>query len=402
MRYLSQFKIENSTVLVRVDFNVPIKESKITDDTRIKNVLPTINYLINNKNKVILLSHLGRPQEKEPDLSLEIVYLTLSNLLGCTVKFCSNIIGNEANKLKDNLKQGEVLLLENIRYLKEEKIGENKEGIRNNNVLAKELIYNVDYYINDAFACSHRKCTSMTIIPNYFNKKKFAGFLLEKEIEYLSKIKKSTLSPFTAIIGGSKISTKIKLIEKLLILCDNIIIGGAMAHTFIVYLGGKIGSSLFEENQIEKVKKILNEANRLNCKIHLPIDCITTKEISNIALTNTRVINDIPLDEISADIGPKSIKLFDEIIRNSCKILWNGPLGVFEFNSFENGTKSIANSIHNATKLGAFSVIGGGDSIAAINKFNQKLNFSYLSTGGGAMLEFFEKDQLPALKSLED
>ena len=402
MRYLSQNKIENSTVLMRVDFNVPINDGIIIDDTRIINVIPTIDSLIKNKNKVILISHLGRPQKKSANLSLNLVYHALSKMLNCTVKFCENIVGKKANKLRCDLNNGEVLLLENIRFLSDEKIGKTKQATEKNHFLAKELISNVDYYVNEAFACSHRESTSMTIIPKYFYKKKFAGFLLQKEINHLSKIKNSPVNPFTAIIGGSKISTKIKLIEKLIVLCDNIIIGGAMAHTFIVYSGGKVGSSLFEPDQVSKVKIILDQAKKYNCKIHLPLDCISTNQISNNSLTKTRDIKDIPLDEMSADIGPKSIKQFDKIIKNSNKILWNGPLGVFEYSPFENGTKIIAQSINIATKLGAYSVIGGGDSIAAINKFNQNFNFSYLSTGGGAMLEFFEKEQLPALKSLED
>ena len=401
MKLLSEKNIKNSKVIMRVDFNVPISQGHIKDKTRILNALPTIKYLIKNNNSIVLISHLGRPAGKDDKLSLRIVYKALSKMLDTPVFFNNKIMGSGFSENKKMLKPGDLLLMENIRFYNEEKIVKEKNGFKKNILFAKKLAQHMDFFINEAFACSHRQSTSMTLLPKCFPNKKLAGFLLEKEVAHLTKIKYNSLSPFTAIIGGAKISTKIKLIEKLLIICDNIILGGAMAHTFIAFLKGEIGSSLFEPNQLQQVEKILKNAERHNCKIHLPLDCVTTTEISNTNPTNIRKINFIPKHEMSVDIGPLSITKFNEIIMKSKKILWNGPMGIFEFASFANGTKSIANSIHEATQLGAYSVIGGGDSISAINSFNQDFQFSYLSTGGGAMLEFFEKESLPAIKSLE-
>jgi len=402
MKLLSEKNIKNSKVIMRVDFNVPISQGQIKDKTRIENVLPTIKHLIKNNNSIVLISHLGRPAGKDDKLSLRIVYKALSKMLDTPVFFNNKIMGSGFSENKKMLKPGDLLLMENIRFYNEEKIVKEKNGFKKNILFAKKLAQHMDFFINEAFACSHRQSTSMTLLPKCFPNKKLAGFLLEKEVAHLTKIKYNSLSPFTAIIGGAKISTKIKLIEKLLIICDNIILGGAMAHTFIAFLKGEIGLSLFEPNQLQQVEKILKHAERHNCKIHLPLDCVTTTEISNTNTTNIRKINFIPKPEMSVDIGPLSIAKFNEIIMKSKKILWNGPMGIFEFTSFANGTKSIANSIHKATQLGAYSVIGGGDSISAINSFKQDFQFSYLSTGGGAMLEFFEKESLPAIQSLED
>tara|TARA_B100000902_G_scaffold57450_1_gene64326 strand:- start:875 stop:2083 length:1209 start_codon:yes stop_codon:yes gene_type:complete len=401
MKLLSEKNIKNSKVIMRVDFNVPISQGHIKDKTRILNVLPTIKYLIKNNNTIVLISHLGRPDGTDDKLSLRIVYKELSKMLETPVFFTNKSMGLEFSENKKMLKPGDLLLMENIRFYSEEKIAKDKISYQKNILFAKELAQHMDFFINEAFACSHRESTSMTLLPQCFPNKTLAGFLLEKEVSHLTKIKYNSLSPFTAIIGGAKISTKIKLIEKLLIICDNIILGGAMAHTFIVFLKGQIGSSLFEPNQVLRVEKILKNAEKYNCKIHLPLDCVTTTEISNNTITNIRNIKSIPKSEMSVDIGPVSVGRFNEVIMKSKKILWNGPMGIFEFESFANGTKSIANSIHKATQLGAYSVIGGGDSISAINSFNQDFQFSYLSTGGGAMLEFFEKESLPAIKSME-
>ena len=400
MKLLSNSKIKNSKVLMRVDFNVPIKNGNITDATRILNALPSIQYLLKNNNAIVLISHLGRPKRKSKKESLFIVYKYLVKLLEFPVFFSEQIIGDEVDKKKENLKLGEVLLIENIRF-------ENKEKLENNNFeknifFAKQLANQMDFFVNEAFACSHRESSSMTLLPMLFSKKKLAGFLLEKEIKYLNKAKHNSLKPFTAIIGGSKISTKIKLIKKLLIICDNIILGGAMAHTFIVFLKGKVGSSLFEEDQLLEAANILKEAKKYNCKIHLPIDCVSTQKISNNQITQIRKINKVPNNEMSVDIGPDSLNLFHKIIIESKTILWNGPMGIFELSAFSNGTRMIANSISKATELGSYSIIGGGDSIAAINSFNENFKFSYLSTGGGAMLEFFKKDNLPAISALAE
>ena len=269
-------------------------------------------------------------------------------------------------------------------------------------IFVKKIANKMDFFVNEAFACSHRESASMTLLPRCFPNKKFAGLLLEKEIKNLTKVKYNSRKPFTAIIGGSKISTKIKLIKRLLIICDNIILGGAMAHTFIVFLKGKVGLSLFEPDQLLEVENILKEANKYNCKIHLPSDCVTTQEINNDTPAQIRNINNIPNNEMSVDIGPNSLKAFHKIIIDSKTILWNGPMGIFEFVAFSNGTRMIAKYINRATELGSYSVIGGGDSIAAINSFNSNFNFSYLSTGGGAMLEFFEKDSLPGISALDE
>ena len=400
MKLLSNSNIKKSKVLMRVDFNVPIKNGKITDETRILNVLPSIQYLINNNNAIVLISHLGRPKKKSKKESLILIYQYLVKALDYPVFFSEQIIGDDVEKKKENLKLGEILLIENIRFEDQEKL-ENK-NLKENMIFAKKIANKMDFFINEAFACSHRESASITLLPMCFPKKKFAGFLLEKEIKHLTKVKHNSLKPFTAIIGGSKISTKIKLIKKLLITCDNIILGGAMAHTFIVFLKGKVGSSLFEPDQLLEVESILKEANKYNCKIHLPLDCVTTQEISNDTAVKIRNINNIPNNEMSVDIGPNSLNLFHKIIINSKTILWNGPMGIFEFSAFSNGTRMIAKSINRATELGSYSVIGGGDSIAAINSFNTNFNFSYLSTGGGAMLEFFEKEGLPGISALDE
>ena len=319
-----------------------------------------------------------------------------------SVFFSKDIIGIEVNKKKETLKLGEVLLIENIRFHNEEKPPENIEEYEKNNLFAKELAQHMDFFINEAFSCSHRSNTSMVLLPKHFPNKKLAGLLLEKEIKHLTKIKNNPSKPFTSIIGGAKISSKIKLIEKLLIICDNIIVGGAMAHTFILALKGKIGSSFYEPNQLSEAKKILEKAKEYNCKIYLPVDCITTKEMIRGAPTNIRKITNIPHNEMGVDIGPESLDLFKDIINISKTILWNGPMGVFEIPSYSTGTKKIAQYIHATTKLGAYSIIGGGDSVSAINSFNQNFAFSYLSTGGGAMLEFFETDTLPGIVALTD
>lgn len=402
MKLLSNYNIKNSKVLIRVDFNVPIQNGKIIDPNRILNVLPTIKHLIKNNNSVVLLSHLGRPNDINKENSLMPIKGTLEELLKKPILFSKSIIGPQVDEIKKNLKYKEILLIENIRFCKQEQFGENCERKNESIQFAKELANHMDFFINEAFACSHRNSASLVLLPKLFPNKKFAGFLLEQEINNLSKIKNNPKAPFTAIIGGAKISSKIKLIHKLLFICDHIILGGAMAHTFIVAQNGQIGRSFYEPNYISDAKKILEKSNNMNCKIYLPVDCVSTNEISEKSAVSFNKINNIPSDQMSVDIGPVSLGLFKGIIDTSKTILWNGPMGIFEVSSFSNGTRSIANYIQGATKAGAYSIIGGGDSIAALNSFGVNHTFSYLSTGGGAMLEFFEKDKLPGLEALSE
>ena len=382
----------NKKVLVRVDFNVPLEPDtfRITDDTRMKAALPTLNKVLNDGGSLVIMSHLGRPKLGfEEKFSLKHIVSHLGDLLNKEIQFCGDSIGEEAQKMSSELKPGQVLLIENLRFYKHETSG--------NLYFAEELSKLGDFYVNDAFGTAHRAHASTTMVANFFTGKKSFGNLLENEINSLEKVLSAPKKPFTAIIGGAKVSGKINVIENLLDRVTDIIIGGGMSYTFIKAQGGKIGSSLVEDNQISTAKDILKKAEKLGVNLHIPSDTVIADSFSNDANTDECDIFEIPDGWMGLDIGTKSIKQFKEVISRSSTILWNGPMGVFEMESFEKGTKAIAYSVVEATKNGAYSLVGGGDSVAAINKYNLGDEVSYVSTGGGAMLEYLEGKELPGV-----
>ncbi len=382
-------------VLVRVDFNVPLDENfKITDDTRMKAALPTLNKIIADGGSAIIMSHLGRPKMGlEEKFSLKHLVSHLSELLNKEVKFCEDSIGEKAQKMASELKSGEILLLENLRFHKHETAG--------NLYFAEELSKLGDFYVNDAFGTAHRAHASTTMVANFFTGNKSFGNLLENEINSLEKVLSAPKKPFTAIIGGAKVSGKINVIENLMDKVTDIIIGGGMSYTFIKAQGGKIGSSLVEDNQISTAKEIIEKAEKFGVNLHIPSDTVIADAFSNEANTDECDIFHIPDGWMGLDIGQKSIEQFKEVVTNSSTILWNGPMGVFEMESFEKGTKAIAYSVVEATKNGCYSLIGGGDSVAAINKYELGDKVSYVSTGGGAMLEYLEGKELPGVIAIK-
>lgn len=382
----------NKKVLVRVDFNVPLEHDtyRITDDTRIRAALPTLNKILADGGSLIIMSHLGRPKMGfEEKFSLKHIVSHLGELLNKEVLFSGDSIGEEAQKMSSELKPGQVLLLENLRFYKHETAG--------NLYFAEELSKLGDFYVNDAFGTAHRAHASTTMVANFFTGNKSFGFLLENEINSLEKVLSNAKKPFTAIIGGAKVSGKINVIENLMDKVTDIIIGGGMSYTFIKAQGGKIGSSLVEDNQIATAKDILKKAEKLGVNLHIPTDSIIANAFSNDAKIDECDIFEIPDGWMGLDIGQKSIEQFKEVIAKSSTVLWNGPMGVFEMKNFEKGTKAIAYSVVEATKNGAYSLVGGGDSVAAINKYNLGDEVSYVSTGGGAMLEYLEGKQLPGI-----
>ncbi len=379
-------------VVIRVDFNVPLNKEtlEVTDDTRIKAALPTINKILKDGGSVVLMSHLGRPKLGPEDrFSLQHIVSTLSNLLNKPVQFCDDCIGEKAEAMSSNLQAGEVLLLENLRFYKHEQAG--------NLEFAKQLAKHGDFYVNDAFGTAHRAHASTTMIANFFTGSKSFGLLLEGEIESLEKVLKTPTKPFTAIIGGAKISGKINVVENLFPIADNIIIGGGMSYTFIKAQGGKVGNSLVEDEQIQTALDTIKKAKEQGVELYIPTDTVIADGFSNDGKRYVVAIDQIPDGWMGLDIAEESIKNFKEVIENSQTILWNGPMGVFEFSNFEHGTKAIAEAVVKATANGAFSLIGGGDSVAAINKYDLANDVSYVSTGGGAMLEYLEGKQLPGI-----
>ena len=384
-------------VLVRVDFNVPLDNEslEITDDTRMKASLPTLNKILEDGGSVIIMSHLGRPKlGYEDKFSLNHIVSHLSNLLGKEVKFCSDSIGEEAEQMAKELKAGEVLLLENLRFYKHETSG--------NLYFAEQLSKLADFYVNDAFGTAHRAHASTTMVANFFTGNKSFGMLLENEINNLEKVLENPRKPFTAIIGGAKVSGKINVIENLLDKVTDIIIGGGMSYTFIKAQGGKVGDSLVEDDQIPTALKVLEMAKAKGVNLHIPTDTVIADKFSNDANKDECDIFEVPDGWMGLDIGKKSIEKFKEVITSSSTILWNGPMGVFEMDNFEKGTKAIAYSVVEATKNGCYSLIGGGDSVAAINKYELADQVSYVSTGGGAMLEYLEGKQLPGIIAIKD
>ena len=393
MKGIQNLKLVKKRVLIRVDFNVPLdKNQKITDTSRIKAAIPTIKEIIKKSGTVILISHLGRPKSKDPKLSLKPIAKKLSELLCQKVVFSKDCIGEQALSDIKKLKPGNVILLENLRYYKEEEEGDVD--------FAKKLSSLADVYINDAFGTAHRAHASTYTITRFFKKSRYCGLLLEKEITNLDLMLKKSKKPFTAIIGGSKISSKIDIILSLLEKTDTIIIGGGMAYTFVKALGGSVGKSIVEEDKLVLAKKIIQQAKEHGVDLILPVDSINSTSFSNNEKISSSDIYKIPKESIGLDIGSKSISLFKKHILSSKTVLWNGPMGVFEFSKFANGTKSVCQAVCDITSGGAFSLIGGGDSIAAAKLFGLSERFSYVSTGGGAMLAYLEGKNLPALKAL--
>ncbi len=393
-RSVDSIEFKGKKALIRVDFNVPLDgDLKVTDDTRIRAALPTIQKILGDGGAVILMSHLGRPKEGPTDkYSLRHVIGNLEALLGKSVKFASDCIGDEAVNLAASLQAGEVLLLENLRFYKEEEKG--------NEEFAGKLAKLGDVYVNDAFGTAHRAHASTAVIAQFFEEKA-TGYLMLSELENADKVLENPERPYTAIMGGAKISDKILIIERLLEKVDNLIIGGGMSYTFSNAKGGQIGNSLCEEDKLDYVLELMKKAEAKGVKIILPVDTVTSKSFANDDEQGLASAGEIPADMMGLDIGPETRKLFADVIKNSKTILWNGPMGVFEMSSFVHGTVAVAEAIAEATENGAFSLIGGGDSAAAVNKFGFTDKVSYVSTGGGALLEHMEGKVLPGVAALQ-
>ncbi|WP_313502393.1 phosphoglycerate kinase [Kaistella carnis] len=396
MKTINDFDFKDKKALVRVDFNVPQSaDLKVTDNTRIQAVKPTIDKILNDGGSVILVTHLGRPKGKfSEEFSLKNIVPEIESVLNKSISFCPDCMGEDAKNMTAALKPGEILLLENVRFYEEEEKGDKE--------FAKKLASYGDAYVNDAFGTAHREHASTAIIAQFFPSTKFFGLLMAKELEAIDKVLKSGEKPVTAILGGSKVSSKITIIENILPAVDNIIIGGGMAFTFIKALGGEIGKSIVELDKTSLALEILEKAKSQNVNIYLPVDVIMADEFSNDAETKEEDIYDIPEGWMGMDAGRKSRTLFNDVIMNSRTILWNGPIGVFEMPKFADGTIALGDSIAEATKLGAFSLVGGGDSVAFVKQFNYEDKVSYVSTGGGAMLESLEGMELPGVKAINN
>ena len=392
MKTIDDFNFKDKKVLIRVDFNVPLEKGRVADTTRIKSAVPTILKIIEDGGACILMSHLGRPNGFEDQFSLIQIKSELDNILKIETKFCNDCVGPVAEEMSQKLMLGEVLLLENLRFYSEETKGDEE--------FSQKLSRHGNCYVNDAFGTAHRAHASTTVVAKYF-KNRFFGKLLEKEVLALKKVMSNGVSPILAVLGGSKISSKIPIIENIIDKVDDIIIGGGMSFTFIKALGGKIGSSIHEDSMTEKALSILELAEQKNTKIHLPVDVVCAKEFKEGAESKIFPINSISDEYEGLDSGPKSLEKFKKIIMSSKTILWNGPVGVFELESFSKGTKEIGTAIAESTKSGAFSLVGGGDSVAAVKKFKLEDEVSYVSTGGGAMLESLEGKILPGISALK-
>jgi phosphoglycerate kinase len=395
MKTINDFDFKNKKAIIRVDFNVPLDENfNVTDATRIEAAKPTIDKILADGGSVILMSHLGRPKGIDRKYSLGHIVKKTSEILGQTVYFSPDCIGAEAEKAVSNLQPGQVLLLENLRFYAEEEAGDVD--------FAKQLAALGDIYVNDAFGTAHRAHASTTIIAQFFPKDKCFGLLLAKEIESLNKVLKDSKKPVTAVLGGSKVSSKITVIENILDKVDHMIIGGGMTFTFVKALGGKIGDSICEDDKQELALEILRLAKEKGVQIHIPVDVIAANAFSKDADTQVVDVREIPDGWQGLDAGPKSLENFKKVILESKTILWNGPLGVFEMDKFANGTIELGNFIAEATAKGAFSLVGGGDSVAAVKQFGFEDKVSYVSTGGGAMLEMLEGRILPGIAAILD
>lgn len=388
MKTVNDFNFSNKRVLVRVDFNVPLDKNTfaVTDSTRIKAALRTIHKILGDGGSVILMSHLGRPKEGPVEkYSLKHIVSTLAEMLGRSVEFVDDCIGAVAQQKCLDLRPGETLLLENLRFYKEEERGDAE--------FAKKLASHGDFYVNDAFGTAHRRHASTAVVAEFFPGKRCVGFLMADEIQNAQKVLSGAKRPYTAITGGAKVSDKILIIEQLLERVDNLIIGGGMAYTFFKAMGGQIGSSLCEEDRLQHALDIMNRAQQKGVKILLPVDSVVADTFSNDAQRKVCASNQIEEGWSGLDIGPVASKEFRDAIVNSATLLWNGPMGVFEMSNFETGTKMVAEAVAAATSKGAYSLIGGGDSAAAVNKFGFADRVSYVSTGGGALLEFLEEKE---------
>lgn len=394
MKTIKDFNFKHKKALVRVDFNVPQNEAlEVTDNTRIVAAKPTVDKILEDGGSVIILTHLGRPKGQAVDkFSLKHILPEVEKVLGRTVKFCAETVGEEAKKMASELKAGEVLLLENLRFNEGEEKGDA--------AFAQQIAEMGDVYVNDAFGTAHRAHACTATIADFFPSTKFFGLLMEKELQAIDKVLRSGERPITAILGGSKVSTKITIIENILPAIDNLIIGGGMAFTFIKAQGGHIGNSLVEEDKMDLALEILENAKNQNVKVYLPVDVIAADAFSNDAKTVEVNADEIPEGYMGLDVGVRTREINNDVIMNSKTILWNGPLGVFEMSNFAEGTKSLGDSIAEATKLGAFSLVGGGDSVAFVKQFGYADKVSYVSTGGGAMLESLEGLELPGVAAI--
>lgn len=393
---IDNFNFNSKRALVRVDFNVPLdKETQtITDDKRIRAALPTIQKILSDNGSAILMSHLGRPKNGPEDkFSLKHIIHRIKDITGAKIHFAKDCIGREAKELSEKIEPGEILLLENVRFYPEETQGDES--------FAKQLALLGDCYVNDAFGTAHRAHASTSQIAQFFPNNRMCGFLMQKEIQSAKAVMEDTKRPFTAIVGGAKVSDKVLIVKNLIQKADHIIIGGGMAYTFKKALGGQIGKSLCEDDRLKTCLDILKRAKEKGVEIHLPKDSVIANDFNNNANINTSQSNNIEDNWMGLDIGPEASKDFCEVILKSKTILWNGPMGVFEMSSFEQGTKSIAEAVATATSNGAYSLIGGGDSAAAEKKFGVEKAISHVSTGGGALLEYFEGKELPGIRAIE-
>jgi len=394
MKTIDDYNFNNKRALVRVDFNVPLNEDmEVTDTNRIEAAKPTIIKILEDGGSVVLMSHLGRPKGKESKYSLQHISSKVSEVLGVEVKFVEDCVGEEVENAAKDLEPGKILLLENLRFHEEEKEG--------NETFAKNLSKLGDIYVNDAFGTAHRAHASTTVVAKFFEDKCF-GYLLAKEIKSLDKVLNSTEKPVTAVLGGAKVSSKITVIENILDKIDHLIIGGGMTYTFIKAQGGNIGNSLVEDDKQELALEILKKAKEKGVAVHLPVDSVIADSFSEQASTQTENVDNIPDGWMGLDVGPETIRNFSDVISQSKIILWNGPLGVFEMEAFAKGTIQLGEAIAAATKEGAFSLVGGGDSVSAVKKFGLDDQVSYVSTGGGAMLEMLEGKSLPGIEAIKN
>lgn len=394
MKTINDFNFNNKRAIIRVDFNVPLNDAfDVTDDNRIVAAKPTIDKIVNEGGVAILMSHLGRPKSgPEEKFSLKHIVSKVEEVLGRKVTFVNDSVGADVEAVVEAARPGDVILLENLRFYKEEEAGDE--------VFAGKLAKLGDVYVNDAFGTAHRAHASTTIVAQFFPQSKCFGFLLAKEIESIDKVLNSTQKPVTAVLGGSKVSSKITIIENILDKVDHMIIGGGMMFTFIKALGGKIGSSIVEDDKLELALEILEKAKAKNVQIHIPVDVVAANAFSNDADTQIVSADAIPDGWQGLDVGPKTLEQFHNVIMGSKIILWNGPLGVFEMEKFASGTITLGNFIADATDAGAFSLVGGGDSVAAVKQFGLESKMSYVSTGGGAMLEMLEGRTLPGIAAI--
>jgi phosphoglycerate kinase len=393
MKTLNDFNFNSKKAIIRVDFNVPLDENfNVTDATRIEAAKPTIDKILKDGGSVILMSHLGRPKGVEAKYSLQHIVATTEKILGKKIRFATDCIGEVAETAAKNLQPGEILLLENLRFYAEEEKGDV--------AFSKKLAALGDIYVNDAFGTAHRAHASTTIIAQFFQDAKCFGYLLAKEIESIEKVLKNSEKPVVAILGGSKVSSKITVIENILDKVNHMIIGGGMTFTFVKALGGSIGDSICEDDKLELAIEILKQAKEKGVQIHIPVDVVAADSFSNTAKTQVVDVKHIPDGWQGLDAGPKSLAIFRRIILDSKTILWNGPLGVFEMDNFANGTITLGEYIAESTANGAFSLVGGGDSVAAVKQFGLEPKMSYVSTGGGAMLEMLEGRTLPGIAAI--